>query len=494
MFELKAGIENLLQPSKLIVVLYIINFLIAFAIVFLERKDPTATLAWIMVLFAVPVAGIILYFFFSQNIAKQKVFYLTENEKSIVTSSLAKQAKKIRGGTYPFNKQEVREWDDLIELNQNYGRAYFTQDNNIDVFADGNDMFDSLLADISKAKKSVNVMFFILKNDEMGRTLMDALTQKAEEGLRVRLLVDALGSRTIGRRFTKKFREAGGEFASFFPPKFRFLEFTNSKLNYRNHRKLVSIDNEIGYIGGFNVAKEYIGLKHEFGYWRDTHIRIEGGSVQDINARFLLDWRCATDSVESIAEIFYEPEEAKGNMGVQIVSCGPDSEDEEVKRAFMKMITSAKKNIYIQTPYFVPDAPILESIKMAAQSGVEVNIMIPCKPDHIFVYWATYSYCGEIIKAGGRVFIYDGGFLHAKTMTADGQVATVGSTNFDVRSFRLNFESNAFIYDEEFATKMEDMFKEDIKSCHELTKELYDKRSRLIKIKEPFARLLSGIL
>lgn len=494
MLELSLQLKSIFQPSKLVVILYFINFIIAFAIIFLERKDPTATLAWIMVLFAIPVAGILLYFFFSQNIAKQKVFYLTENEKSLVTASLAKQADKIRKGTYPFKKSEVKTWDDLIELNQNYGRAYFTQNNNIDLFADGNDMFAQLLSDIKEAKESINVMFFILKNDEMGRTLINALTEKAEEGVAVRLLVDALGSRTIGKRFTGKFRDAGGRFATFFPPKFKVLEFVNSKLNYRNHRKLVAIDNEIGYIGGFNVAREYIGLKKKFGYWRDTHIRIQGGSVQDINARFLLDWRCASDDVDNIAEIFYEPDEDKGQMGVQIVSCGPDSEDEEVKRAFMKMITSAKNNIYIQTPYFVPDAPILESIKMAAQSGVDVRIMIPCMPDHVFVYWATYSYCGEIIRAGGRVFIYDEGFLHAKTMTADGQVATVGSTNFDVRSFRLNFESNAFVYDSEFAGKMEDMFHEDMKSCHELTKELYDNRSRIIKIKEPIARLLSGIL
>lgn len=494
MIELKNAFDNLFQPSKLIVLLYIINFLIAITIVFLERKDPSATLAWIMVLFAVPVAGIILYFFFSQNIARQKVFFLTDDEEILVTGSLAKQADKIRAGTFRFNKPEIKIWDDLIELNQNYGRAYFTQNNSINIFADGKDMIESLLSDIKNAEKSINVMFFILKNDETGRTLIDALAEKAKEGVKVRLLLDALGSRRIGRRFTRKFIECGGEFATFFPPKFRILEFMNSKLNYRNHRKIVAIDNKIGYIGGFNVAKEYVGLKKKFGYWRDTHLRIEGGSVQDINARFLLDWRCATNDMENIASVFYEPKDVKGDIGVQIVSCGPDSEDQEVKRAFMKMITSAKKNIYIQTPYFVPDAPILESVKMAAQSGVDVKIMIPCKADHVFVYWATYAYCGEIIKAGGRVFIYDKGFLHAKTMTADGQVVTVGSTNFDVRSFKLNFESNAFVYDEQFAKKMEDMFNHDISDCHELTRELYDKRSRFIKIKEPFARLLSGIL
>ena len=165
-------------------------------------------------------------------------------------------------------------------------------------------------------------------------------------------------------------------------------------------------------IGGFNIAREYMGAKKKFGFWRDTHARIDGGAVQDINLRFLQDWRASSKEKVDLSGVFFEPEKVAGTTGMQIVSCGPETQHDEVKRAFMKMITSARKNIYIQTPYFVPDGPILESLKMAALSGVDVRIMIPCRPDHIFVYWATYKYCGELLNDGGRIFIYNNGFLH----------------------------------------------------------------------------------
>ena len=487
-------IRDFFISSNIVGILYVINFFVGMTIIFLERKDPSATLAWLAVLFGLPGVGLFLYIFFSQNIARQKIFKFTEDEESIMTNSLAKQNRRIKEGTYEFREKAAVQWSDLIELNQNYGRAYYTQNNDVQIFADGNRMFDKMLQDIAEAKESIHFMFFILKNDEMGKKIIDALTEKAKEGVDVKLLLDALGSRQINERVVSRFLLAGGQFATFFPPRNKFLKVFNSRFNYRNHRKLVVIDNEIGYIGGFNVAREYVGLKKKFGFWRDTHLRIRGGAVQDMNARFMLDWRASSEVPVDITSNFYETEHEDDVIGMQIVSSGPDSEHEEIKRAFLKMISGAKKNICIQTPYFVPDAPIMESLKMASQSGIDVKIMIPCMPDHIFVYWATYSYVGEIIKNGGRVFIYDAGFLHAKTMTVDGQVATVGSTNFDNRSFRLNFEANAFIYDENVTKKLDTIFEKDIESCHELTWELYCQRSRWIKIKEAISRLLTAIL
>ena len=486
--------SKLFTTSHLVGALYVINFFIAMTIIFLERKDPSATLAWLAILFGIPGLGIFFYVFFSQNIARKKIFKLTDDEQSVVTNSLAKQNYAISNDLFDFKDPLSASWKEMIELNQNYGRAYFTQDNEVEIFSDGNDMFERMLEDIKKAKKSIHFMFFILKNDDVGRGIIKALTDKAAEGVEVKLLLDALGSRSINEKVVADFRAAGGDFATFFPPRFRLWKIINSRFNYRNHRKLVIMDNKIGYIGGFNVAREYVGKKKKFGYWRDTHLRITGGSAQDMNARFLTDWRCASDVPVDIAEVFYEPDCTSGGTAMQIVSSGPDSEHEEIKRAFLKMISSAKKSICIQTPYFVPDAPILESLKVAIHSGVDVKIMIPCMPDHIFVYWATYSYVGEIIKNGGRVFIYDPGFLHSKVMTVDGEVSTVGSTNFDMRSFKLNFEANAFMYDRRVTEELNDLFAKDMESCHELTWELYQNRSRWIKIKEAVSRLLTSIL
>lgn len=472
-------------------ILGIVNFIIAISIIFLERKNPSATLAWLCILFLLPVVGIVLYIFLSQNIARQKIFKMTKDEERIIGKSLSLQIKDIGEGKYNFSTPEAKTWLDMIKLNQSYAHAYYTQDNKVTIMTDGNHMYNSLLDDIRKAKHSINVEFFIVKKDFAGKGLIDALTQKAKEGVTVRLLLDAVGSREIWEKDLDKFKKAGGKYAFFFKNRFRVI---NLKLNYRNHRKIVVVDGKIGYIGGFNIGKEYLGKKRKFGYWRDTHLRILGGAVNDLNTRFLMDWRFASGEEIELSEAFYNMPNRMGNTGIQIVCSGPDSSREEVKRAYMKMITSATKNVYLQTPYFVPDKSILESLKMAALSGVDVRVMIPCMPDHMFVYWATYSYAGEMLRAGVRVFIYENGFLHAKTMTADGEVATVGTTNFDIRSFRLNFECNAFIYDAEETFKLEAAFESDMSHCKELTVSEYKKRGNIVKFKESIARLLSDLL
>ena len=223
-------------------------------------------------------------------------------------------------------------------------------------------------------------------------------------------------------------------------------------------------------------------------------MRIRGSAVQDLNARFMLDWRFASKEPMELEEAYYTEPCITGGTPVQIISSGPDSVREEIKRAMMRMITFAEKSVYLQTPYFIPDPSMLESLKMAAQSGVDVRIMIPCMPDHMFVYWATYAYCGELIRSGAKVFIYDGGFLHAKTLVVDGEVSTIGSANFDRRSFRLNFETNAFIYDKEFAAGMEKAFLRDMRKGHELTLSAYNCRSYIIRFKEAVSRLLSDLL
>ena len=477
--------------SQLILSLIFANIVAAIAAIILERRNPAASAAWVTVIFMLPVAGIVLFFLLSQNISARKLYKLSEFEEMKIDSSLKNQINEIKNGTYRFSTEEGKLWQDMIHLNQLYGRAYYSQNNSVEFITDGRQMFDTMMQDIMSARETINIMFFIVKNDETGRQFIDALTQKAREGVEVRLLLDSMGSRQINDRVLRDFLDAGGKRAYFFPRK---LNLVNVDFNYRNHRKLAVIDGIIGYTGGFNIAREYLGLKKKFGYWRDTHIRITGQSVQDINARFILDWRTASKEKIVLSEAFYSGVISEGNTGIQIVSSGPDSVKEEVKRSLMKMITSAERSIYVQTPYFVPDDSILESLKMAAQCGVDVRVMIPCMPDHPLVYWATYSYAGELVKSGGRVFIYENGFLHSKTMVVDGEVGTVGSANFDRRSFSLNFESNAFIYDKKEAQTMERIFCEDLKECRELTISLYENRSRTIKVKEVAARLLSDLL
>lgn len=484
-------LEMLHISSTFITGLYILNFILAFTIIFLERKDPSATLAWLMILFLIPGVGILLYFFFSQNISRQKIFRLTKFEEASISNALYEQMSEIKNGTFTFSKPETKKWLDLIRLNQTYSGAYFTQNNRVTLLTDGAHKFDMLLEDIKNASLSINVCYYIIKYDSLGRTLLDALTEKAREGVEVRLLMDGIGSRQITQSRLEKFRKAGGRAEFFFPPVFKYFTM---KLNYRNHRKLVVIDNEIGYIGGFNVGNEYIGKKKKFGYWRDTHIRVTGDGLEDINARFILDWRFASGEKLAIPHSFYPVSDTPGSTGMQVISCGPDSPKVEIELAYLKMITNAKKNIYIQTPYFVPSKTILNALRVAAHSGVDVRIMIPCMPDHMFVYWATFSYVGVLLNAGAKIYVYDNGFLHAKTLCVDGEVVSIGSANFDIRSFKLNFEANAVLFDTEEAYKMEAIFEADMTKSHELTKQLYRNRSKLIRFKESVARLLSDLL
>jgi cardiolipin synthase len=265
------------------------------------------------------------------------------------------------------------------------------------------------------------------------------------------------------------------------------------KINYRNHRKLAIIDGEIGYIGGFNIGDEYLGFNKRFGYWRDTHLRVEGEAVNNMQTRFILDWNHASRR-DIVYEQRYYQAKPKGDVGMQIVSSGPDSEWEQIKHGYLKMILSAKKYVYIQTPYFIPDDSLLDALRVAVLSGVDVRIMIPNKPDHPFVYWATFSNIGDMLKAGASIYVYQKGFLHAKTIVVDGKIASVGTANIDVRSFRLNFEVNAFLYHPEVAQSLADRFHEDIVESTELTFKLYHARTKWIRFKEAISRLLSPIL
>ena len=381
----------------------------------------------------------------------------------------------------------------MINMNLEYADAILTANDSVEIITDGKEMFERLCNDIENAKYGIKLCYFIVKDDFVGTRLIELLTKKAKEGVKVRLLMDALGSRSIGNAELKEFKEAGGKYAFFFKPRIRHLYF---RFNYRNHRKLAVIDNEIGYIGGFNIAKEYIGCKQKCGYWRDTQLIIKGNALTTLNERFYMDWRYASKEDLDLLEksIRHAYKKTDGNIPVQIVSCGPESQKEEIKMAFMKMITNAKKNIYIQTPYLVPDEPMMESLRMAARSGIDVRIMIPCMPDHPFVYKTTLYNAGRLIKDGAKIYIYDNGFLHAKTLSVDGEVCTAGSCNFDIRSFRLNFESNAFIYDSRVAKEFDERFRNDIRLSHPYTQEDRDKISTYEKAAEAISRLLTEIL
>ena len=480
--------------SHIMVIIYVLNALIALGLIFFDdSKSPTATMAWIMVLFMVPAAGLFLYMIFSQNIARQQIFRMTEDEEEGKNTLIDWQKEAVRQ-SMPVDEDDITgRWKDMISMNLGYADSLLTANDSVEIITDGKEMFERLCNDIENAKYTIKLCFYIVKDDFVGNRLIELLTRKAQEGVKVRLLMDALGSRSIGYSDLRAFKRAGGKYAFFFKPLIRHLYF---RINYRNHRKLAIIDNEIGYIGGFNIAKEYLGYKKKFGYWRDTQLIIRGNALATLNERFYMDWRYASkEEIDLIDQsVRYAFRAETGDIPVQIVSCGPESEKEEIKMAFMKMITNARKNIYIQTPYLVPDEPMMESLRMAARSGIDMRIMIPCMPDHPFVYRTTLYNAGRLIRDGAKIYIYDNGFLHAKTLSIDGEVCTVGSANFDNRSFRLNFESNAFIYDRDVTEELDKRFMADISLSHPYTQDDRERISNFEKAAESISRLLTEIL
>jgi len=478
--------------SILIGVIFFLNTVFAVVVIFRERRDATSSWAWLLVLFFIPLLGFLLYLLFGQNLSRYRMFQWEDRKKLGIEKLLATQLEEIRQNTFVFKNETAQKYKQLINMHIINNDAVLTDDNAVEIFTDGKEKFDCLLHDIEQAKHHIHLQYYILKNDELGKRLVSALARKAEQGVKVRVLYDDLGSRSLRPKFFKELRKAEGEVEVFFPSKLRLI---NLRLNYRNHRKLVIIDGNIGYVGGFNVGDEYLGLDPSFGYWRDTHLKIHGTAVHAIQARFILDWNQATEKrvISYTPELFPEPQKI-GESSLQIVTSGPDSEWEQIKNGYMKMISSAKESIYIQTPYFIPDASILDALKIACLSGVEVKVMIPDKPDHPFVYWATLSYVGELLKSGAKVYIYENGFIHAKMIVVDHEIASVGTANIDMRSFKLNFEVNAFVYDVDIATKLYQEFIHDMEKSRELTLEAYVQRSRRIRIKESISRLLSPIL
>lgn len=472
--------------------IFIFNIALAAALVFLERRDASSTWAWLLVLFFIPIFGFFIYLLLGRQLRKKTLFKWEGSRRVGIESRIAHQMDELNEGRFEFKDPNAKNYTDLVYLHLRNNGALLTQDNSVQIFNDGRKKFDSLIQDIENARHHIHIQYYIFRLDELGTRIVDALTIKAKEGLKVRLLYDDMGSRRLSKRHFKALIEAGGEVETFFPS---IMPIINPRLNYRNHRKIVVIDGEVGYIGGFNVGDEYIGLSRKFGYWRDTHLRLEGSALHPLQTRFIRDWNQASARHDiEYDESFFPVKHGKGNTSMQIVSSGPDEEWEQIKDGYLKLINLAKEYIYIQTPYFIPDASFYDAIRIAALSGIDVRIMIPNKPDHPFVYWATYSYVGQMLRAGARVFIYDNGFLHTKMIVTDNKASTVGTANIDVRSFKLNFEVNAFIYDEKVSTDLAELFHRDMKLSTELTYTMYLDRTRLIKTKESIARLLAPIL
>ena len=465
-------------------------------VVILENRQPVKTVAWLMVLFSLPVVGLVIYFFFGRN-RKREHFV----SRACASQLARRSAVRFYQGGFP---ELPPEYKPLIKLFRRQSGAYPYADNKIRVFVAGQDMLDNLLRDIAAARHHIHVEFYIIEDDKIGRLIREALAAKAKEGVSVRLVYDDVGCWNVKNSFFRQMEKEGIQVAAFLPVRFPKL---TSKVDFRNHRKIVVIDGIIGYVGGMNLAERYFyATGKDKPAWRDTQVRIMGNAVAGLQRAFLSDWFVAAG--QTITDQVYYPREEEcrrimeaddepcvsRNALIQIVTSIPTAPWPDIMQGMVMALMRARQYCYLQSPYFMPTERMLFALQTAALAGVDVRLMIPEQTDKRLLTWASRSFLHDVIRAGVRVYLYQGGFLHSKTLVCDDMLVSCGSTNIDFRSFERNFEVNAFVYDRDAALCMKQVFQEDQHHCRMLNLESWETRSIWRRVAESSIRLLSPLL
>ena len=486
---------------RVIEVLWLINIAFAIWTVFRTRRDIASTWAWLLVLSVFPVIGFIAYLFVGRKISNEDIFSIRSEQESFRERLIARQEALLEKHQLLLQSGRLARARQLVSLSSSLDDAIVTFNNRVRVFIDGQKLFSEMIRDFDHAQDHIYVEFYTFYADELGHRVLAALERAAERGVTVKVLYDLSGSHGTTYKFFAHLEELGGEAQPFNSKSNKRL--STPRLNYHLHRKIVAIDGKLGYIGGFNIGDQYLGEDPKFGYWRDTHLRVAGQAVIALTARFGMDWNTTcrktkkerVDLDKMLADLEIErPSDPGQDVAMQIVSSGPDNDNFAIRRAYESIISSARQYVYIQTPYLIPGEPILESLIIAARSGIDVRVMIPCMPDHPFVYRATEYYAKYLVDNGVKVYKYNHGFLHAKMVVSGENLSSVGSANQDYRSYRLNWEANAFCYNEALTTQLKHIFEDDIQDSTLLTPEYFAQQSNWWKFKQYFSRLLSPVL
>ena len=461
--------------------IYEVIVILAIIHVILDNRQPAKTMAWALVIWFVPFVGIVFYLFFGINTRKER--YVSDRTMNMLTKrSMLEFAEQQ-------NLKLPERYKPLIDLFVNQNLSLPFKDNEVEVCMNGTEFFPSLLRDIAQAKSHIHIDMYIIADDALGLLVADALIDKAREGVEVRLIYDDVGCWNVKHRFFERMREEGIEAVPFMPV--HFPQFT-SKVNYRNHRKIIVIDGRVGFIGGMNIALRYV--KGTDGHaWRDTMLKVTGGAVAALQRAFLVDWYFVDRTLLSDRK-FYPRAELENNCLAQVVTSGPVTPYPEIMQGFVRIIMGARKYLYLETPYFLPNESVLFALKTIALAGVDVRVICPRYSDARFVEWASRSYLREAAEAGVKVSLYEAGFLHSKLMVCDDMIATCGSTNLDFRSFENNFEANIFFYDEAIALRMKELFLKDIEQAVPL-EEVPERMRRgfFVRLWESVTRMLSPL-
>lgn len=471
-----------------------INYLLVifFSIfIVLKNSHPIRTLSYLFALAALPFLGLLVYYFFGQDYRKHKIF----EKKSVLDSAKLKEWRKSFEFTQKENKEFEQEFGEgifkIYRLLKNNDKAVVTFQNKAKILVNGEKKFKLLLKDLQAAESHIHMEYFIVVDDELGKKVLDILCDKAKAGVSVRLIYDDVGS-SISSKTKRKLSDSGVEHHAFMPV--TFSRFT-SKFNYRDHRKIVVVDGKVGYVGGINIRKKYDNTYDNEVFWRDTHLRLEGDAAGSLQSSFLLNWDFVSNAKIDIKKVIQKPLKETGNTtAVQIVASGPDTDWASIMEALFSAINSANDYIYITSPYLIPNAEILAALTTASRSGVEVKVIIPKESDSWAAKYATDSYIEEFMDSGIKVYRYAKGFVHAKTIVIDDNLSSIGTANLDYRSFSINFEVNAMLYDKKLSSQMKKIFMEDLKDCEIVDLERWKNRPLSKKLKESFSRLWAPLL
>lgn len=472
-------------------ILIILNYTVALSAVvtiLLKKLNPTKALSYIIGLLALPFLGLLIYYLFGQEYRKNKIF----SRKHVLNQSIIKKIQK----ELELDSEDINEVDDLLEqkskvipLLYNNENSKLSIRNEVKLIKNGDEKFKILFKDLKAAQYHIHLEYFVIKDDKIGTELLNILCDKAKEGLEIRIVIDDVGS-SISSKMKRRLKNCGIEMHPFMP-----VRFSNStgKMNYRDHRKIVVIDGKIGYVGGVNVSDNYINAYNDR-YWRDTHIRLTGEAVKPLQILFFTTWDFVSGDELEISKTYFPEHNCKDNVPLQIAASGPDTDWSNVMEAIFVAITNAEDHVYITTPYFIPNSEIVTALQVLARSNKDVKVIVPKKSDSWIAEYATNSYLEMLLEAGVEVYQYTKGFIHAKTMVVDGVFSSVGTTNMDYRSFNINFEVNALIYDETISSELTEFFNDDLKHSEKLELESWKNRSKRTKLVEAVARLMAPIL
>lgn len=474
----------------LVTIVYFLTVIFIAVLIILENRNPVKTISWILVLVLLPFFGIVIYLFFGQEYRKNKMY----SRKGLKDLERLRKLTLVQLNNMPNNQFQISERlytkKRLINLLLSNSNAILTSNNEVSILHNGEQTFPEIFKAIEQAKHHIHLEYYIVEDDVIGNYLRELLILKAREGVEVRFIYDDVGSWELKRKFIRSMRDAGIKIDCFMRVRFPML---TSKVNYRNHRKILVVDGETAFVGGLNFADRYREGIPGIGHWRDTHLKVTGGGATALQIIFMADWYFVSKEIFKGVKYFKPFEPGKGKL-VQMAASGPDSDWESIGQAYFSAIASASESVFISTPYLMPTADIMTALKTSALGGIDVRIIVPGLSDAIFPKWGTNSYVEELLEAGVKIYFYKAGFIHSKVIIVDGIFSSVGTANLDFRSLETNFEVNAMIYDEEIAATLTRQFLEDQGKSQEVSLNKWVKRPRINKVKESFARILSPML